>query len=81
MPERPCGGPAKARMLYYDDARHANLYVVEPEGVSETLFAGWWWVVGWGSLLPGIGAAGTAVSPPWWWVVGWRSLLPGIRPE
>ena len=23
---------AKARMLYYDDARHANLYVVEPDG-------------------------------------------------
>ena len=24
--------PPKARMLYYDDARHANLYVVEPDG-------------------------------------------------
>ena len=24
--------PPKAGMLYYDDARHANLYVVEPDG-------------------------------------------------
>lgn len=31
MPEmRPLGKPRKARMLYYDDARHAYLYTVEP---------------------------------------------------
>ena len=27
---RPMGKPRKARMLYYDDARHAYLYTVEP---------------------------------------------------
>ncbi|MBD05774.1 MAG: hypothetical protein CME24_15650 [Gemmatimonadetes bacterium] len=27
---RPMGRPPKARMLYYDDARHAYLYTVEP---------------------------------------------------
>ena len=27
---RPMGKPKKARMLYYDDARHAYLYTVEP---------------------------------------------------
>lgn len=31
MPDlRPMGKPDKARMLYYDDARHAYLYTVEP---------------------------------------------------
>ena len=31
MPDlRPYGRPSKARMLYYDDARHAYLYTVEP---------------------------------------------------
>ena len=31
MPEmRPLGKPKKAHMLYYDDARHAYLYTVEP---------------------------------------------------
>ena len=27
---RPMGRPRQARMLYYDDARHAYLYTVEP---------------------------------------------------
>ena len=37
MPPRPHGGPAKAQMLYYDDARHANLYLVEPDGGEPSL--------------------------------------------
>ena len=62
-------------MLYYDDARHANLYVVEPEGVRKICLTergcGVWWV---GSLLPGIGAGCQGLGPaaPDW------GRLPGI---